>query len=128
MIYHVLSATICATVAALMFVANFAWSPLIGTGFALTALALLVEGLDLVSNSKAQTATPAAEVVVEKSSIQDEDLYRDVRFEGRTGSDLVDPRAHRFSDDELKQIIRNAQNALRDGRTQVPVRTSGHRA
>lgn len=120
MFNNVICAVICGTVAVLMFMANAAWSPLIGAMFGLTACALLVEGIDMLDDSKEEKAEE--EVVMEKSSETDEDLYRNVNFAGRTGRDLVDPRERNLSEEELQAIIHNAQKALRYGRNNAPAR------
>jgi|DeeseametMP0441B_FD_contig_21_3182020_length_880_multi_7_in_0_out_0_1 hypothetical protein len=117
---NVICAAICGVISALMFMADVAWTPFLGAIFGLTACALLVEAIEMLPDSK--KAEGKEEVVVEKSSDQDEDLYRNVHFAGRTGRDLVDPRERVLSEEELQKIVQNAQKALRSRRNNAPAR------
>lgn len=114
---NIACAVICGIVAALMFVANIAWTPLIGVIFALVSCALLLECIP-ENKEKAKE-----DVVIERSySSEGAEFYHDVHFAGRTGRDLVDPREHPLSETDLKQIMKNAQAALRNGQN-MPTRT-----
>jgi Ni,Fe-hydrogenase I small subunit len=117
MFENIAGAVICGIVAVLMFIANIAWTPIIGAIFGLVACALILECLP--ENKEKATE----DVVVEGSfSSKDDEFYHDVKFAGRTGRDLVDPREQNLSEAELKQIMKNAQAALRNGRN-VPARS-----
>lgn len=114
---NIACATLCAVVAALMFLANIAWTPLIGGVFALVSCALIIE---CFPDDKEKVKEDV--VFVESSySSKDEERYHDVHFAGRTGRDLVDPRERHLSEAELKQIMKNAQAALRNGQN-MPAR------
>lgn len=108
---NIACATLCAVIATLMFIANIAWTPLIGGIFALVSCALIIE---CIPDDKEKAKEDV--VFVEGScSSKDEKRYHDVHFAGRTGRDLVDPRERHLSEAELRQIMKNAQAALRNG-------------
>lgn len=122
---NIACAVICGIVAALMFMANLAWTPMIGGIFALVSCALVIECLP---DDKEKTQDVVLEGSYSSRDEDEEDLLHDVRFAGRTGRDLVDPRERHLSEAELKQIMKNTQAALRNGQNMPARAKRGSRA
>lgn len=110
MFMAIVQAVMLAFFGTVLILIDVAFTPILGGIFCLVAGAVVINAMN--DDEVKSKAEPEVEVVVEKASEKD-DLYRNVHFSGRTGSDLVDPRERPLSSDELEKIIQNAQKALR---------------